>query len=51
MRTCRRGYRRPKTLPGLGDRLAALDGRFPVETPVDGGALIAAVIPLTESRA
>ena len=33
-------------LLGLGDRLAALDGRLWVESPVDGGTIIAADIPL-----
>jgi signal transduction histidine kinase len=33
-------------LVGLGDRLAALDGRFQVESPPGGGTLIAADIPL-----
>jgi signal transduction histidine kinase len=33
-------------LLGLGDRLAALDGRLRVESPVDGGTLVAAAIPL-----
>jgi signal transduction histidine kinase len=33
-------------LVGLGDRLAALDGRLWVESPVNGGTVIAAEIPL-----
>jgi signal transduction histidine kinase len=33
-------------LTGLADRLAALDGRLRVESPVDGGTLVAAAIPL-----
>jgi signal transduction histidine kinase len=33
-------------LLGLADRLAALDGRMRVETPPDGGTLVAATIPL-----
>jgi signal transduction histidine kinase len=33
-------------LLGLGDRLAALDGRLRVESPASGGTLIAAAIPL-----
>jgi PAS domain S-box-containing protein len=33
-------------LVGLADRLAALDGRLAVESPVDGGTLLAAAIPL-----
>jgi PAS domain S-box-containing protein len=33
-------------LVGLADRVAALDGRFRVESPEDGGTLIAADIPL-----
>jgi signal transduction histidine kinase/limonene-1,2-epoxide hydrolase len=33
-------------LTGLMDRLAALDGRLEVESPADGGTLVAAAIPL-----
>jgi signal transduction histidine kinase len=33
-------------LMGLADRLAALDGRLRVESPVDHGTLVAAAIPL-----
>jgi signal transduction histidine kinase len=33
-------------LLGLADRLAALDGRLDVESPADGGTLVAAAIPL-----
>ena len=33
-------------LTGLADRLAALDGRLRVENPPDGGALVAAHVPL-----
>ena len=33
-------------LVGLRDRLAALDGRLRVESPPDGGTLVAAAIPL-----
>jgi signal transduction histidine kinase len=33
-------------LIGLADRLAVLDGRLQVESPVDGGTLVAATIPL-----
>ena len=33
-------------LPGLADRVAALDGRLRVETPAAGGTLVAATIPL-----
>jgi GAF domain-containing protein len=33
-------------LIGLADRLAALDGEFRFESPVDGGTLVAAAIPL-----
>jgi signal transduction histidine kinase len=33
-------------LVGLGDRLAALDGRLRVESPPSGGTLVAADIPL-----
>jgi signal transduction histidine kinase len=36
-------------LVGLADRLGALDGRFWVESPADGGTLIAAAIPLAGS--
>ena len=35
-------------LVGLADRVAALDGRFRVESPESGGTLIAADIPLPE---
>jgi signal transduction histidine kinase len=31
---------------GLGDRVAALDGRLRVESPAGGGTLVAADIPL-----
>jgi signal transduction histidine kinase len=33
-------------LVGLADRLAVLDGRLEVDSPPDGGTLVAAVIPL-----
>jgi signal transduction histidine kinase len=33
-------------LLGLADRLAALDGRLRIESPPDGGTLVAAAIPL-----
>jgi signal transduction histidine kinase len=33
-------------LLGIGDRLAALDGTLWVESPADGGTLVAAAIPL-----
>jgi signal transduction histidine kinase len=33
-------------LTGLADRLAALDGELRVESPADGGTLLAAAIPL-----
>ena len=33
-------------LVGLGDRIAALDGRFQVQSPAGGGTLVAADIPL-----
>jgi PAS domain S-box-containing protein len=33
-------------LVGLGDRLAAIDGRFSVESPADGGTLVVADIPI-----
>ena len=36
-------------LLGLRDRLAALDGRFRVESPLEGGTLIAADIPVADS--
>ena len=36
-------------LVGLADRLAALDGQLRVESPADGGTLIAAAIPLASS--
>jgi PAS domain S-box-containing protein len=35
-------------LVGLRDRLAVLDGRLRVESPADGGTLVAADIPLNE---
>jgi signal transduction histidine kinase len=35
-------------LVGLGDRIAALDGRFQVESPAGGGTLVTAYIPLPE---
>jgi signal transduction histidine kinase len=34
-------------LVGLRDRLAVLDGRLRVESPADGGTLVAADIPLS----
>jgi signal transduction histidine kinase len=33
-------------LLGLGDRLAVMDGRLRVESPAEGGTLVAADIPL-----
>jgi signal transduction histidine kinase len=36
---------------GLADRLAALDGELAVESPAGGGTLVAAAIPLSDSRA
>jgi GAF domain-containing protein len=33
-------------LMGLADRVAALDGRLRIESPADGGTLVAATIPL-----
>ena len=36
-------------LVGLADRLAALDGQLRVESPADGGTLVAAAIPLAGS--
>jgi len=38
-------------LLGLGDRLAAHDGRLEVEGPADGGTLVTATIPLGTTRA
>jgi signal transduction histidine kinase len=35
-------------LVGLGDRIAALDGRFQVESPAGGGTLVTAHIPLPD---
>jgi signal transduction histidine kinase len=35
-------------LLGLADRLAVVDGRLRVESPADGGTLVAAAIPLIE---
>ena len=35
---------------GLGDRLAALDGRLRVESPAHGGTVLAAAIPLSPIR-
>jgi signal transduction histidine kinase len=35
-------------LIGLADRLAALDGKLRVESPVDGGTLVAADIPVSD---
>ena len=37
-------------LLGLADRLAVLDGRLRVETPLDGGTLVAAEIPLAAAQ-
>jgi signal transduction histidine kinase len=37
-------------LLGLADRLTVLDGSLRVESPTDGGTLVAADIPLTPSR-
>jgi GAF domain-containing protein len=34
-------------LVGLADRLAALDGRLRIDSPADGGTLVAAAIPLS----
>jgi signal transduction histidine kinase len=33
-------------LVGLADRLGAVDGRLRIESPADGGTLVAAAIPL-----
>ena len=38
-------------LVGLADRLAVLDGRLQVESPADGGTLVAAAIPLAAQGA
>jgi signal transduction histidine kinase len=38
-------------LMGLRDRLAVLDGRLRVESPVDGGTLVVAEIPLSSDAA
>jgi PAS domain S-box-containing protein len=38
-------------LLGLADRLAAHDGRLRVESPADGGTLVAAAIPLSAATA
>ena len=38
-------------LMGLADRLAALDGRLRIESPSNGGTLVAATIPLPRSGA
>jgi signal transduction histidine kinase/ketosteroid isomerase-like protein len=35
-------------LVGLADRLAALDGRLEIESPAEGGTLVAATIPLCD---
>ncbi|MCW3017345.1 MAG: sensor kinase, partial [Solirubrobacterales bacterium] len=35
-------------LLGLGDRLAAVDGQLRIESPVDGGTLLAAEIPVPD---
>jgi signal transduction histidine kinase len=34
-------------LVGLSDRLAVLDGRLRLESPIDGGTLVSADIPLS----
>jgi signal transduction histidine kinase len=36
-------------LEGLRDRLTALDGRLQIESPPDGGTLVAATIPIPAS--
>jgi signal transduction histidine kinase len=38
-------------LLGLRDRLAVLDGQLDVVSPVDGGTLVAAEIPLSSDTA
>jgi signal transduction histidine kinase len=38
-------------LVGLADRLAVLNGRLRIESPDDGGTLVAAVIPLSDQLA
>jgi signal transduction histidine kinase len=37
-------------LVGLADRLAVLDGRLQIDSPADGGTLVAATIPLPAPR-
>jgi signal transduction histidine kinase len=37
-------------LVGLADRVAALDGSFRLESPADGGTLVAADIPCARPR-
>jgi signal transduction histidine kinase len=37
-------------LLGLADRLAVLDGQLRVESPADGGTLVAAVIPVPHQQ-
>jgi signal transduction histidine kinase len=36
-------------LKGLADRLAALHGRLQIDSPADGGTLVAAAIPIAAS--
>ena len=38
--------RRRSGLQGLGDRVAAIDGRLRIESPADGGTVVAAAIPI-----
>jgi PAS domain S-box-containing protein len=37
-------------LQGLGDRVAAIDGQLRVESPADGGTVVAAAIPVAPAR-
>ena len=36
-------------LQSLADRLAALDGRLLIESPADGGTVVAAAIPIVQA--
>jgi signal transduction histidine kinase len=36
-------------LVGIGDRVSALGGRLEIESPVGGGTLVAATLPLSPS--
>ena len=37
-------------LVGLGDRATALGGRLTIESPADGGTLVAAALPIPGNR-